>query len=317
MMTMTRPEAPAILIATRGSALALAQARQVQALCRRAFPDRRFELNIIKTTGDKNQSSSLSQGKLPKGLFTKELESALLDGEAHLAVHSLKDLPTELPDGLFLGAVLEREDPRDALILQESIGSNGLADLPETLTVATGSPRRRDQLARLRPGWRFVEMRGNVGTRLRKLAEANEFQATLLAMAGLKRLGFHLASDGTLSGPELPDGLRVVPLEPDVMIPAVGQAAIGIEIPDQSLSRELCARLNHGETWQCISAERAFLKAMGGGCHLALGAHATITDNTLTLRGISFLSGSPGSAEWSGARDDGEGIGKALAEKLK
>ena len=305
-----------IFIATRGSALALAQAKEVEALCRRLFPNRHFELNVIKTTGDKNQAASLSEGKLPKGLFTKELEIALLNGEAHLAVHSLKDLPTALPDGLALGAVLEREDSRDALILRASPKQTALSDLPEVFTVATGSPRRREQLARAHPNWSFVEMRGNVGTRLRKLAEATKFQATVLAMAGMNRLGFSQAEDGSLHGPDVPGGLRLLPLDVNQVVPAVGQAAIGIEIPDHPLSRELCSKLNHPDTWHCVAAERSFLKTMGGGCHLALGAYATLQADQLTLRGISFLSGAPLSAEMSGPRDQGERIGRELAEKL-
>lgn len=311
------PDTSTISIATRGSALALAQANQVLALCRSQFPDRTFELKIIKTTGDQNQAAALSQGKLPKGLFTKELEIALLQGDAHLAVHSLKDLPTELPNGLLLGAVLEREDPRDALILKQSLNASTWADLPAELTVATGSPRRREQLARVQPGWSFVEMRGNVGTRLRKLAEATEFQATVLAMAGMNRLGFAINPDGSLGGPDVPAGLKVLPLAPDVTVPAVGQAAIGIEIPDDPLSRELCAKLNHRDTWHCITAERAFLRAMGGGCHLALGAHATLRGDTLNLRGVSYLSGSPQAAELSGGRNEAESIGLRLARQLR
>jgi hydroxymethylbilane synthase len=171
-----------ILIATRGSALALAQANQVADACRAAFPGRTFEIRIIKTTGDKLQTASLSQPApgLPKGLFTKELEVALLDREADLAVHSLKDLPTELPEGLVLGAVTPREDARDALIFREPSQGGmklraSIADLPRGATVATSSTRRRAQLQAARPDLNVVEVRGNVGTRLRKLSEKRRF----------------------------------------------------------------------------------------------------------------------------------------------
>jgi hydroxymethylbilane synthase len=167
-----------IRIATRGSALALAQANMVLAQCRAAFPGESFELNIIKTTGDKLQTASMASGNLPKGLFTKEIEEALLDGSGDLAVHSLKDLPTELPTGLKLGAVSKRAEVRDVLVRRASAtipdGKSPIADLPAGATVATSSTRRRAQLLHARPDLKIVEIRGNVGTRLRKLAEQTE-----------------------------------------------------------------------------------------------------------------------------------------------
>ncbi len=282
----------AIVIATRGSALALAQANQILAICRVTVPDRKFELRIIKTTGDLLQTESLAnpEAKLPKGLFTKELEVALLDGSADLAVHSLKDLPTELPTGLKLGAVTEREDPRDVLVLREPAKS--LADLPAGAVVATSSPRRAAQLKQLRPDLTCVEIRGNVGTRLRKLAESQTLHATLLAAAGLNRLGYQLAADGSLSGPDLPPGICARAFDSEEMIPAVGQAAIGLEIRDGDADLQaICDRLNHLDTWHCITAERAFLNAMGGGCQSPVAAHAIVKDGRLQLTAISFQSG--------------------------
>ena len=178
-----------IRIATRGSALALAQANMVLAQLRAAFPGESFELQIIKTTGDKLQTASLASPNLPKGLFTKEIEEALLNGQADLAVHSLKDLPTELPAGLQLGAVSVRVDVRDVLVTRRSPALNSqpatLNSLPLRATVATSSTRRRAQLLDHRPDLNIVPIRGNVGTRLRKLAEQPELHAIVLAAAGL------------------------------------------------------------------------------------------------------------------------------------
>src|SRR6267142_4837883 len=237
-----------ILIATRGSTLALAQANMVLIQCRSAFPNLQFELKIVKTTGDKLQTASLAQeGKsLPKGLFTKELESALLEHTADLAVHSLKDLPTELPAGLKLGAVGERADVRDVLIYRASNTSPastgkrsrgfkahlGLKDLPAGAAVATSSTRRKAQLLMHNPSLKVPEIRGNVITRLQKLADTPELDATVLALAGLSRLNFRITGEGRLQGDGSPEGLLATVLEPEVMLPCVGQGALGIEIRD-------------------------------------------------------------------------------------
>src|SRR4026208_1463201 len=170
-----------ISIATRGSASALAQARTIMGQCQKACPELSFELKVIKTTGDKLQTASLASANLPKGLFTKELETALLNGEASLAVHSLKDLPTELPAGLALGAVSEREDARDVLIARNP---TRLMDLPQGATVATSSTRREAFLRERRPDLNIVPIRGNVPTRLKRLAEKPELDALVLAAAG-------------------------------------------------------------------------------------------------------------------------------------
>src|SRR5688500_12161684 len=195
-----------IKIATRGSALALAQANFVLAECKKHFPQHAFELKIIKTTGDKLQKASMARidATLPRGLFTKELEDALLSSEADLAVHSLKDLPTVLPDGLKLGATGKREDVRDVLISKSKLE---ISTLPKNSTVATSSTRRSAQLLELRPDLKLVAIRGNVGTRLKKLSEQPEIDATILAAAGLHRLNFRIDSSGVLIGEGIPNGL--------------------------------------------------------------------------------------------------------------
>jgi len=306
-----------IQIATRGSALALAQARRVLADCRTAFPGLHFELNIIKTTGDKLQTASLAnpEARLPKGLFTKELEVALLDGSADLAVHSLKDLPTDLPDGLCLGAVTVREDPRDVLILRDP--ARTLADLPGDAVVASSSTRRQAQLKMLRPDLKCIEIRGNVGTRLRKVAESPSFHATMLAAAGMNRLGYHIGPEGVLEGPDVPEGLRAAPFSVLDMIPAVGQAAVGLELRcGDVVLEEVCTALNHVPTWQCVTAERAFLRAMGGGCQSPVAAHAVLAGGKLELAAVSFQTGECRRAAGSGRPENGEETGRIVAAQI-
>jgi len=311
-----------IRIATRGSALALAQANIVLGHCRKLFSDRQFEITIIKTTGDKLQTASLAEANLPKGLFTKELEVALSNREADLAVHSLKDLPTELPPGLQIGAVLEREDVRDMLISRSDApfasGGMNVRHLPPAGTVATSSTRRAAQLRGLRPDLKTVPIRGNVPTRLRKLAQQQDIDAIVLAAAGLVRLQIRPLQDGLLAGPDelVTPGLCAAFIPVEDMLPCVGQAAIGIEIRenDGPLS-ELCHALNHRETFQCILAERAFLRAMGGGCQLAVAAHAHVADGKLRMRAISFLHGDARHAEGEGL--DPEELGRSLAAALR
>ena len=311
-----------IRIATRGSALALAQANMVLAQLRAAFPGEQFELQIIKTTGDKLQTASLASPNLPKGLFTKEIEDALLDGQADLAVHSLKDLPTELPAGLQLGAVSIRVDVRDVLITRRSPAPDSqpatLSSLPPGATVATSSTRRRAQMLDRRPDLNIVPIRGNVGTRLRKLAEQPELHATVLAAAGLERL--HFSHDGTaeLAGPDIPDGLLASAISVEEMLPCVGQAALGIEIRENDVRLErIVAALNHPVTQACVMAERAFLRGMGGGCQLAVGAYAEVSGTSLRLRAVSFLGAQPVRGESSGEVSAAAQIGEQLARRLK
>jgi hydroxymethylbilane synthase len=311
-----------IRIATRGSALALAQANMVLAQCRAAFPGEAFELNIIKTTGDKLQTASLASGNLPKGLFTKEIEEALLDGSGDLAVHSLKDLPTELPAGLKLGAVSARADVRDVLVRRSGAvtadGQSPIANLPQGATVATSSTRRRAQLLHARPDLNVVEIRGNVGTRLRKLAEQNELDAIVLAAAGLERLHFSTAGSAELSGPDVPAGLIATPIPMEEMLPCVGQAALGIEIRENDPRLErIIAALNDSTTQACVTAERAFLRGMGGGCQLAVGAFAELRAGQLHLRAVSFLGQTPRHGERKGAAHEAVNLGTALANELR
>jgi hydroxymethylbilane synthase len=334
-----------ISIATRGSALALAQANMVLAQCRSAFPKLQFEIKIIKTTGDKLQTASLAQeGKsLPKGLFTKELEVALLKHKADLAVHSLKDLPTELPAGLKLGAVGKRADVRDVLIYRDeawlrSAGADphsaewtpgqsqrrgfqprlAIGALPEGAVVATSSTRRRAQLLAQHPGLKVPDIRGNVVTRMQKLAENAELDATILALAGISRLNFSVSPEGQLRGDAVPDGLLATILEPEAMLPCVGQGAIGIEIRDQDERLiSICERLNHYNTFQCVSAERAFLAGMGGGCQSPVAAYAEVTGDKIRMRALSFADGPLRRAEAIRPLKEAVELGQQLAAELK
>ena len=327
-----------IYIATRGSALALAQANLILAQCQAVLPGESFEIRIIKTTGDKLQSASLASGDLPKGLFTKELELSLLSGEADLAVHSLKDLPTELPPGLKLGAVGKRADVRDVLVYRhiESIASIqepkrpvqqsrrgfkpelSIDALPLRATVASGSTRRSAQLLERRPDLRILPIRGNVGTRLVKLLENPEFDATILAAAGLQRLGFTSVPGGQLQGDGVPPGLAASSISVSQMLPCVGQAAIGIESRTEDPRLEaLCAKLNDADTHACVTAERAFLSAMGGGCHMAVAAYGEKSGDQLRLRAVSYLEGTPRRGECTGGVGDAASLGSQLAMELR
>ena len=311
----------AIFIATRGSALALAQANLVLANCRANFPQLNFDLKIILTTGDKMQSASLSRvdASVPRGLFTKELESALLDNEADVAVHSLKDLPTELPDGLKLGGVAgKREDVRDVLVYRDAIPpKTRLADFPPGLTLATSSTRRKAQVLAQRPDFKVVEIRGNVPTRLKKVAGQTEIDMTILAAAGLSRLHFQITPAGRLEGEGVPGGLAATILDTDGMLPCVGQGALGLEIREgDERMAAICQRLNDEETWQCVSAERAFLRAMGGGCQTPIGACASISGDEIHLRAVSFLSSQARRAEARAPRTDAIALGERVAAQL-
>jgi hydroxymethylbilane synthase len=325
------PEKP-IIICTRGSALALAQSNMIAAQCRAAFPRLRFELKIIKTTGDKLQKASMSkvEGGLPKGLFTKELEVALLKGQADLAVHSLKDLPTDLPAGLVLAATPPREDVRDVLIYRSSEAGGKqsalrgfkpritLKDLPRGATIATSSTRRKMSLLAVRPDLKIVEIRGNVATRMNKVAERSELDVTVLALAGMKRLGFSLNADGTIKGDAVPDGLLATILELDEMLPCVGQGAIGIEIrADDERITKICERLNHPDTFHAVTAERAFLRGMGGGCQSPVGAYAEILGGKISLRAISFRDEQVKRGHDRRPIAEAAALGLEMAEELK
>jgi hydroxymethylbilane synthase len=319
-----------ILIATRGSALALAQANMVLDQCRAAFPGQGFELKIIKTTGDKLQTASLAQESktLPKGLFTKELEVALLEEKADLAVHSLKDLPTDLPTGLKLGAVGKRADVRDVLIYRDaSAGSPQkkgyhanlkIAELPRGAVVATSSTRRRAQLLAVNPNLNSPDIRGNVLTRIQKVAQKPELDATILALAGLTRLNYQISLEGKLSGENVPQGILASVLGLDVMLPCVGQGAIGIEVREgDSQVAQLCERLNDLQTFNCVTAERAFLAGMGGGCQSPVAAYADVKQGKLHIEAVSFASGPVRRAQATGAPEEAPALGRQLAAELK
>jgi hydroxymethylbilane synthase len=313
-----------ILLATRGSALALAQADLVLAACRKAFPKLAFDLNVIKTTGDGLQTVAPAEAAAlaTRALFTKELETALLNQQADLAVHSLKDLPVDLPAGLKLAAVAgEREDVRDVLIYRLDNGFEPkmkLAQLPANLTVATGSARRRSQLLDLRPDFKTVEIRGNVPTRLQKLAAQPLIHGTILAAAGLARLRFTLSPAGFLEGDGVPKGLCAIFLEPEQMMPCVGQGAIGLEIrADDARTAEICRHLDHFETFQCVTAERSFLRGMGGGCQTPIGALAAVVGGRIRLRAVSFLDMEVERAEGERTLSEADELGTEVASKLK
>ena len=264
-----------MILGTRGSDLALVQTRDVAARLALAHPGLALEEKIIKTTGDKRLDVSLSApGSLEKGLFTKELEEALLNGSIHAAVHSLKDLPTEQPSGLVLGAILERADVSDALASKHAGGWKGL---PPEATVATSSLRRKNQLLLLRPDLQVVEIRGNVPTRLRKVLENPDLDALVVASAALARLGKDI----------VPDGLHVAVIEE--MLPAPGQGAVAVECrADDKETRDLLAAIHHEPTALCVRAERELLHRLGGGCHMPLGTRAVIEDGKLRLLAALF-----------------------------
>ena len=288
-------------IATRNSALALWQAEFIKAELERLHDNVEVELVGIKTQGDKILDVPLAKIG-GKGLFVKELEEAMLDGRADLAVHSMKDVPMEFPEGLGLVAICEREDPTDAFI------SNDYAtvdDLPQGAVVGTASMRREAQLRSYRPDLVIRTLRGNVNTRLAKL-DAGEYQAIVLASSGLKRLGFHDRIRYTL-----PDALS---------LPAVGQGALGIEcrLSDQELI-DLLSPLNHKDSWDRVSAERALNRRLEGGCQVPIAAYALLEDDdTLWLRGLVGAVNGEEILRVEGrcARADGEKLGRELAEDL-
>ena len=286
-------------IGTRGSALALWQARWVKTQIESLWPGLRVELVPIKTSGDKIQGISLAQVG-GKGLFVKEIEEALLAGTIDLAVHSMKDLPAELPEGLTLSAVPEREDTRDVLITRHG---ETLDELPAGTRVGTSSLRRQALLLHVNPGLHMETLRGNVDTRLRKQQEG-VVDAIVLAAAGLKRLGL------------TPDHSCV--LDEQEFLPAIGQGALGIETRVNDETVTIVQPLHHQATAVAVSAERAFLRRMGGSCRTPLAAKGTVLSNTILLRA---LVASPDGrrlirGEHEGPIDMAEQVGATLAERL-
>ncbi|MBI3393737.1 MAG: hydroxymethylbilane synthase [Nitrospirae bacterium] len=257
-----------VRIGTRGSALALWQANHVAGLLRGAYAELEVEIVTIKTTGDNILDSPLAQVG-GKGLFVKEIEEALLSGEVDLAVHSLKDVPAFFPDGLGLAAVLPREDPRDALLARNAAS---LDDLPRGARVGTSSLRRQAQLLHLRPDLEIVTLRGNVDTRVRKL-DSGDYDAIVLAAAGLKRMGLagHVSAF----------------LGIETLLPAVGQGAIGIETRlNDPETNGLVSSLEDNVTRTAVSAERAFLRRLEGGCQVPIAAHAVVSGGSLKIAGL-------------------------------
>lgn len=263
------------ILGTRGSELALAQTRITSLLLDPVLAGRPLETQIIKTTGDKNLAASLTElGALDKGLFTKELEEALFAQKIHVAIHSMKDLPVEMPPGLVIGAILQRADPSDVLISKHP---GGISGLPQGATVATSSPRRRFQLLQLRPDVNVVEIRGNVPTRIRKVLADDKTDALMLAKAGLDRLGSDV----------VPASLYVSVEEEILPAPAQGAIAIQCRAEDAE-TLAILARIHHEDTARCVQAERQLLAALGGGCHLPLGTLARIVNGRVVLRSVMF-----------------------------
>ncbi|MBA3633943.1 MAG: hydroxymethylbilane synthase [Acidobacteria bacterium] len=289
-----------LVLGSRGSQLALWQTRFVAQLLQSVFPLLDLEIKTIETTGDALLETALSKIG-DKGLFTKQIEEELLNGEIDLAVHSLKDLPTTLPDGLKIGAVTMREIPNDVLI---STKFSSIDDLPRGASVATGSLRRKSQLLAYRADLRIVEIRGNVPTRIRKMEEAN-LDAMILAFAGVHRLGM----DSFIK--------QQIPFE--IMLPAVAQGVIGIEIREKDAETEEFLRLINDEMTEiCVLAERSFLRTLEGGCQVPIGGHAILNDDEITLQG--FVGNMDGSATMrdsiTGNRNDAVELGIKLAERM-
>ena len=300
---MTQSSTPTLRIGSRGSPLALVQAREVQTRLARAcgFAPAEIEIKIIRTTGDAIQDRPLAQAG-GKGLFTKEIEEALLAGTIDIAVHSSKDMPTVLPPGLVLSAFLPREDPRDALV---SRNGKTLRDLPARAVAGTASLRRQALLKRLRSDLNIVTLRGNVETRLRKV-EAGEVDATVLAVAGLKRLGLAAAATAIFDVEEFP--------------PAVGQGAIAIQTrANDEKTRELVSSIGEADTATALAAERAFLAMLDGSCRTPIAGHAQVDAETIRFRGM--IAKIDGSEAWDvsreGPRVDAEKLGADAGRELK
>ncbi len=288
-----------IRIGTRGSALAIRQTEWVAAELKRIYPQLEVEIVKIKTKGDKILDVPLAKVG-GKGLFVKEIEEALLKEEIDLAVHSLKDIPTFFPEGLCLGAITKREDPRDAFI---SFKYTSLFELPSHARIGTSSLRRQAQLLHLHPELVIVPLRGNIDTRLRKLKEL-DLDGIVLASAGLKRMGMEDKVTAYIS--------------PDIMLPAIGQGALGIEIRNEKKWLEFIAPLNHLPTAIATTAERAFLARLEGGCQVPIAAYAVCNGNKLNITGL--VADTEGKRFFKrsleGTSKEAEELGKRLAEIL-
>ena len=287
-------------IATRGSKLAVWQARKVQGLLFEKFPEHQFTLKIVETSGDRDRSGKLWQMG-GKGLFTKELEDAVLSREADMAVHSLKDLPTELPKGLVLGAVPLRDDPRDVLVSKEHVR---FEHLPRGARVGTSSLRRQSQIRALRDDLELQDVRGNVTTRMKKALEG-PFDAVVLAKAGIQRLGLEEWITQEFSLEEI--------------LPAVGQGALAVEARDpDDETLEFLDAINDADSMTASLSERVFLKLLGGGCRMPIAAYAEVNQNEIRIQGlVASVDGKKIiRREKSGRRSEFEKIAMALAEEV-
>lgn len=286
-------------IGSRGSQLALWQTHFIKNALEKRFPETRFNVKIIKTKGDKILDAALSKIG-DKGLFTKEIETALLNNDVDLAVHSLKDLPTTQPAGLKIGSVSRRETPNDVFISKDY---DSIEDLPNGARVATGSLRRRSQLLAHRPDLQIVEIRGNVPTRIEKFL-ASDLDGMILAFAGVHRLG-------------LDAHIKQV-IETEILLPAVGQGVMAVEIrEDDGEIAAMIAEINDADTKACITAERAFLRRLEGGCQVPIGALGALENGEIYLQG--FVGSTDGAKVIRlcvcGAKDAAENLGIELAEK--
>ena len=261
-----------LIIATRGSKLALWQSNHIKGLLEKAHPKLKIELKIMKTKGDKILDTPLAKIG-GKGLFTKELEDAMLEGNAHIAVHSLKDVPTEFPKGLVLSAITKREDVRDAMLSQKY---PSIDELPKNAVVGTTSLRRRMQLLQVRPDLTIKNLRGNVDTRIRKLKDG-EYDAIILASAGINRLGLNESVN------------YFTPIGITVMIPAMGQAALGIESVDDKKIKEIVSVLHDEKAYIETKVERDFVEILQGGCQVPIGVNAQLRDSEIQTRAIVGL----------------------------
>lgn len=289
-----------VIIGTRGSRLALTQAERIRNDLGKFHPGVKFSLRIIKSTGDRNRKVPLQKAG-GVGFFVRELENALLRGEIDLAVHSLKDLPVEVPSGLVLGAVTKREIPYDALVSNDKVKFN---DLPFGATVATGSLRRKFFLKYLRPDLKVVHIRGNLDTRLKKLFREN-LDAIVVAACGLYRIGQE-------------DSIKEI-FPASMILPPAGQGCLGIEIRERDeIIKKLIALLNHPASWQETMAERRCVNQLGGGCHLPLGVLARADGEVLHIEGAMFTNREKNliKASISGNITQAESLGKELANKI-
>lgn len=287
-------------IATRKSPLAMWQAEHVSARLQEAYPDLKVELVGMSTQGDKILDTPLAKIG-GKGLFVKELEVGMLEGTADIAVHSMKDVPVEFPEGLHLAVILDREDPRDAFVSNKY---DTVDDLPEGAVLGTASLRRQCQISERRPDLEIKVLRGNVNTRLKKLDDG-EYDAIILASAGLKRLEFH-------------ERIRSY-LEPEQSLPAIGQGAVGIECrSDDKRVNDLLSVLSDEKTTICVSAERAMNHRLNGGCQVPIAGYATLDGDNLRMRGlVGSVDGKEIlRCEQNGKAEDAEKIGVAIAEEL-